>query len=140
MLLDSIQASRIFVAAALLLTLSLSGCQIIGAVEVATTQARFFLKPNGTRVTTPAEAMLSASQNQALHEWLGAHRSGWSSRYDTSTLPDWCLHINLEKHNTTSLCRYTGRVVLRGLGPEIQRSLTDADKAFFAQQIERLNT
>ena len=133
-------APQIFIAATLLLAALLSACQIIGPVEVATAQARFFLQPDGTRMAAPKEVMLSATQNQALHEWLGARRSGWSSRYDTSSRPDWCIHINLDKPNTTSLCRYAERVVLRGLGPEIERTLTAPDKAFFAQQIETLNS
>ena len=133
-------APQIFIAATLLLAALLSGCQIIGPVDVATAQARFFLQPDGTRIAAPKEVMLSSTQNQALHEWLGSQRSGWSSRYDTSSRPDWCIHINLDKPNTTSLCRYTERVVLRGLGPEIERTLTAPDKAFLAQQIEALNS
>ena len=120
--------------------LLLCGCQFIGPIEVATAQARFFFTANGAPVTTPKEVTLSASQNQSLHEWLRTQRSGWSSRYDTSSRPDWCIHINLEKQNTTSLCRYKERVVLRGLGPEIERSLSEPDKTFFAQQIEALNS
>ena len=127
-------------AAAASLLLLLCGCQFIGPVEVATAQARFFLTANGAPVATPKEVMLSSSQNQSLHEWLRTQRSGWSSRYDTSSRPDWCIHINLEKQNTTSLCRYQERVVLRGLGPEIERSLGETDKAFFLQQIEALNS
>ena len=126
--------------AAAALLLLLCGCQLIGPVEVATAQARFFLTANGAPVATPKEVMLSPSQNQSLHEWLRTQRSGWSSRYDTSSLPDWCIHINLDKPNTTSLCRYTEHVVLRGLGPEIERTLTAPDKAFLAQQVEALNS
>ena len=118
----------------------LYGCQFIGPVQVATAQARFFLTANGVPVAIPKEVMLSPSQNQSLHDWLHTNRSGWSSRYDTTTRPDWCVHINLEKQNTTSLCRYKERVVLRGLGPEIERSLGATDKAFFLQQIEVLNS
>ena len=127
-------------AASASLLLLLYGCQFIGPVEVATAQARFFFTANGAPVATPKEVMLSASQNQSLHEWLRTQRSGWSSRYDTSSRPDWCIHINQEKQNTTSLCRYQERVVLRGLGPEIERSLGETDKAFFLQQIEALNS
>ena len=122
------------------LLLLLCGCQIIGPAEVATAQARFFLTATGAPVATPKEAMLSPSQNQSLHEWLRTNRSGWSSRYDTTSRPDWCVHINLEKQNTTSLCRYKERVVLRGLGPEIERSLSETDKTFFSQQVEALNS
>ena len=122
------------------LLLLLCGCQFIGPVEVATAQARFFLTANGAPVATPKEVMLSPSQNQSLHDWLRTNRGGWSSRYDTTSRPDWCVHINLEKQNTTSLCRYKERVVLRGLGPEIERSLGETDKAFFLQQIEALNS
>ena len=127
-------------AASASLLLLLCGCQFIGPVEVATAQARFFFTINGAPVATPKEVMLSAGQNQSLHDWLRTNRSGWSSRYDTSSRPDWCIHINLEKQNTTSLCRYQERVVLRGLGPEIERSLGATDKAFFLQQIEVLNS
>ena len=127
-------------AAAVSLLPLLCGCQFIGPVEVATAQARFFFTINGAPVATPKEVMLSPSQNQSLHEWLRTQRGGWSSRYDTSSRPDWCIHINLEKQNTTSLCRYQERVVLRGLGPEIERSLSEPDKTFFAQQIEALNS
>ena len=118
----------------------LCGCQFIGPVEVATAQARFFLTANGAPLAIPKEVMLSPSQNQSLHDWLHTNRSGWSSRYDTTSRPDWCVHINLEKQNTTSLCRYKERVVLRGLGPEIERSLSEPDKSYFAQQIEALNS
>ena len=127
-------------AASASLLLLLCGCQFIGPIEVATAQARFFFTINGAPVATPKEVPLSASQNQSLHEWLRTQRSGWSSRYDTGSRPDWCIHINLEKQNTTSLCRYKERVVLRGLGPEIERSLSEPDKTYFAQQIEALNS
>ena len=127
-------------AASASLLLLLCGCQFIGPVEVATAQARFFLTASGAPVATTKEVMLSPSQNQSLHEWLRTQRGGWSSRYETSSRPDWCIHINLEKQNTTSLCRYQERVVLRGLGPEIERSLSEPDKTFFAQQIEALNS
>ena len=117
-------------AASASLLVLMCGCQFIGPVEVATAQARFFFTTNGAPVATPKEVMLSPSQNQSLHEWLRTQRGGWSSRYDTSSRPDWCIHINLEKQNTTSLCRYQERVVLRGLGPEIERSLSEPDKTY----------
>ena len=128
---------RLFSLTALLLFVC--GCQFIGPQDINTAEVRFVRKADGTPASPQKEVTLGQSQSQIVQGWLNAHRNGWFSRYDVTTLPDWCLHINANRENPASLCRYGERVVLRGFGPEVQHSLTESDKSFFAQHVEALN-
>ena len=83
----------------------------------------------------PAVA-LSATQRQFIQTWLATHRAGWSARYAATLTPEWCLRLDSPQDKSLSLCRYGATVVLRGLGPEMERTLTTEDQAQFARELE----
>ena len=83
----------------------------------------------------PAVA-LSEAQRQFVQTWLMQHRAGWSARYAPTLTPEWCLRIDSPQDKSVSLCRYGATVVLRGLGPEMGRTLTPEDQAQFARELE----
>ena len=83
----------------------------------------------------PAVA-LSEAQRQFVQTWLTQHRAGWSARYAPTLTPEWCLRLDSPQDKPVSLCRYGATVVLRGLGPEVERTFTTEDQAQFARELE----
>ena len=123
-------------AIALAAALLLSGCMVISNVPVAGGQLTMFRAAADAQPAAQAPRALSAAQRQFIEGWLAAHRSGWSARYAPTLIPAWCLRLDTPHDKTVSLCRYGATLVLRGLGPEMERKLTVDDEALFAREIE----
>ena len=123
-------------AIALAAALLLSGCMVISHVPVAAGQLTLFRADANAQPAALPPVALSATQRQFVEGWLAAHRSGWSARYAPTLIPAWCLRLEAPHDKTVSLCRYGATVVLRGLGPEMERTLTSDDEALFARELE----
>lgn len=123
--------------AALLLLCLASGCMVLSTFEVSSGQLTHFKAAGGVAPVAGTPVPLSAAQRQTIQTWFAAHRSGWSARYAPTLTPDWCLRLDSPQDKSVSLCRYGAAVVLRGLGPEVERALTADDEALFARAFER---
>lgn len=116
--------------------LLLAGCTVISTVPVTGGQLTVFRAGADAQPAAQTPVALSAAQRQFIEEWLAARRSGWSARYAPTLIPAWCLRLDAPQDKTVSLCRYGATVVLRGVGPEVERKLTSDDEAQFARALE----
>ena len=116
--------------------LLLSGCMTISPFEVTGAQITFFRPALDAQAGAQAPVPLSAAQRQFIEGWMAAHRAGWSSRYAATLTPAWCLRLDAPQDKAVSLCRYGATVVLRGVGPEMERALSPQDQEQFAREIE----
>ena len=116
--------------------LCLSGCMVISPFEASGGQITKFQPSAGAQPAAQPAVALSAAQRQFIQAWLAQHRTGWSARYAATLTPEWCLRLDSPQDKSVSLCRYGATVVLRGLGPEMERTLTTEDQAQFARALE----
>ena len=116
--------------------LLLSSCMTISGFDITGGQLTVFRTIGGAEPVAQAPAALTAAQRQMIGNWLAAHRAGWSSRYAQTLIPAWCLRLDAPSDKAVSLCRYGKTVVLRGLGPEMERTLSASDEALFALELE----
>ena len=116
--------------------LCLSGCMVISPFEASSAQIMVFRSSAGAQPVAQPAVALSTAQRHFIQDWLAQHRAGWSARYAATLTPEWCLRLDSPQDNSLSLCRYGATVVLRGLGPEMERTLTTEDQAQFAREIE----
>lgn len=116
--------------------LLLCGCMTISPFEVTGAQITFFRQSADAQPVVQGPVTLSAAQRQLIQGWMASHRAGWSARYAPTPTPDWCLRLDAPQDKAVSLCRYDGTVVLRGIGPEMERTLSAQDLMLFAREIE----
>lgn len=118
-----------------------AGCEEIEPIEITQAKITFYQKSDGTFSLLEATSMvLSSSQMQFLQSWLNANRTGWSSHNPMATkLPRWCMALSTQSEKNVGFCRDGASVVLRGLGAEIEKTLTTQDNALFLQNIEAAN-
>lgn len=138
MLTNTVLRTGSFAASMLLRSCSLllCSCMVISGFDITGGQLTVFRAMAGAEPVAQAPVVLTAAQRQVIGNWLAAHRAGWSSRYAQTLIPVWCLRLDAPPDKTVSLCRYGKTVVLRGLGPEMERTLTAGDEALFAQELE----
>lgn len=123
-------------------SLLLAGCKDIEPVEITSAKIFFYRKDGADVATQPSLITKSLTQNQVqwVQCWLEANRAGWSKHNPmASLLPQWCLELASTSGKAYGLCRYDANAVLRGLGAEMERPLTEQDKVLFMQLIENTN-
>ena len=125
----------------LLVLLSLSACgTTIEPVEIKSAAVLIHKKPDGSLIKQPKSAALNKQQTQFVQGWLNNYREGWSSHKPMATLlPQWCISLQTINDLSLGLCRYEKRVVLRGIGSEIEHPLSESDISSFSQNIEANN-
>ena len=108
---------------------------VISNVQVTGGQLTVFRAGATAQPEALAAVALSVPQQQFIERWLAARRAGWSARYAPTLTPAWCLRLDAPQDKAVSLCRYGATVVLRGFGPEVERTLTADDEAEFASAL-----
>ena len=122
--------------------LLLTGCKDIEPIEIMNAKIFFYSKNDAAAVAQPASMNreLTQSQIQLAQGWLNANRMGWSAHNPKATLlPQWCIDITSTSGKAHGLCRYRAKAVLRGLGVEMEKPLTEQDNLLFMQLIEDAN-
>lgn len=109
---------------------------VISPIEASGGEIMMFRPTAGAQPAARPAVALSVAQRQFIQAWLAQHRSGWSARYAPTLTPEWCVRLDSAQDKSISLCRYDATVVLRGLGPEMERTLTAQDQVQFARALE----
>ena len=116
-----------------------AGCKDIEPIEIMNAKIFFYSKNDTAAVAQPAsiDRELTQSQIQLVQGWLKANRAGWSAHNPKATLlPQWCIDITSTSGKAHGLCRYQAKAVLRGLGVEMAKPLTEQDNLLFMKLVE----
>ena len=121
--------------------LSLGACgTTIEPIEIKSAAVLIHKNPDDSIIKQPKSAVLNKQQTQFLQGWINNFREGWSSHKPMATLfPEWCISLETINDLSLGLCRYGKRVVLRGIGSEIEHPLSESDISSFYQNIEANN-
>ena len=119
-----------------------TGCKDIEPIEIMNAKIFFYHKNDAAVVPQPVSILreLTQSQIQLAQGWLNANKAGWSAHNPKATmLPQWCIDITSTSGKAHGLCRYQAKAVLRGLGVEMEKPLTEQDNLLFKQLVENTN-
>jgi hypothetical protein len=116
------------------------GCKKIEPVMADSATVTVHRKSDGVTVHPPKTTLLSNEQIQLVEDWLNTNKTGWTSHTPMATLlPYWCMELKRRSETSVGFCNYGQRVVLRGLGEEIEHPFSEHDKTLFIQNIGALN-
>lgn len=119
--------------------LLLIGCKEIEPIQITSAKKIVYSKNVAAVVPIPEPMIRALTQTQIelVQGWLKANRTDWSKHNPMATLlPQWCIELTSASGKAHDLCRYQDKAVLRGLGVEMERPLTEKDKVLFMQLVE----